>query len=175
MTPVIDLTYEQSYSTRSIRVRDISIYGNTIIKNPSFEIWPPGFNKVNVPFTPKNINEYRAIDLGLSCDDTEMNLPDGIYEFKYSIFPNTDNWVKKSFMYTNNIVAQMQKLYLTLELDCGCNSSIVSQEKSKLDNIKLLIEGCISAANECDEESAYSFLRKAQDLISRVSCDCGCK
>src|SRR3954468_11875941 len=128
MTPYLDLIYEPSYSTKTIRIRDASQYGNTVIRNPSLEIWPPGFNKVNVVFSPKNINEYRATDLMLSCTDPETNLPDGIYEFKYSIQPNLENVVKKKFMYTNNIVGQMQSLYLTLQLDCGCNNSYVSQE-----------------------------------------------
>lgn len=171
----LDFIYEPSYSTKTIRIRDVSVYGNLIIKNPTLEVWPPGFGKSNVPITVKNINEYRAVDLGISCNDMETNLPDGIYEFKYSIYPNVDNYVKKSFMYVNNIVADLQKKYLTLQLDCGCNNSVVAKGKDQLEKIKLLIEGSISAANECDEELAYTLLKKAQNLISRTNTDCGCK
>lgn len=174
MALFLDFIYEPSYSTKTIRIRDVSLYGDVVIKTPTLEIWPPGFGKVNVPITVKNINEYRAIDLGISCDDPEMNLPDGIYEFKYSIYPNLNNLVKKSFMYTNNIVAALQTKYLSLQLDCQCNSDYVAEGKKKLEEIKLLIEGSISAANQCDEELAYTLLKKAQTLITRSGIDCGC-
>lgn len=131
---------------------------------------PPGFPKVNVPFTPNQINEYSSSDLNLFCGD-DTNLPDGIYTFKYSIFPNLENQVSKSFLYTNNIVGDYQRKYAQFQLDCTCDKDI-SKEKEKLQNIKIFIEGAIAAANQCQNELAYTLLRKAQELISRVDCQC---
>ena len=170
----LDIIYEPSYSTQTIRIRDASNYDKVIVKNVTLEVTPPGFPKVSLPFTTKNINEYRASDLNLSCDSNEVNLPDGIYTFKYSIFPNQENFVKKSFMFTNNIVGEMQKKYLKLQLDCQCNNTFVNKEKGKLEEIQLFIEGSIAAANQCQDDLAYTLLRKAQELIRRVNCECGC-
>lgn len=169
----LNLDFEQSYSTFRLRLRDTSNYYNTVISNVTLEIRPPAFKKVNVEFVPNQINEYQTSDLLIGCED-DTPLPDGIYEIKYSIFPNSTNWIKKKFMFTNNIVASMQTMYLNLQMECPCGNEGYAEAKSKLDQVKILIEGAISATNECEEDLAMDFLTKAQNLIARINSDCDC-
>lgn len=167
----LDLTIFNTYQSTSLGIIDVSLYDGNII-NPSLEITPPGFPKVNVEFTPDNINIYNSIHLLPNCD-SEIPLPDGIYTIKYSIQPNQINYVEKSFIRVEEIKCKYQKILLAVDNNCSCNTSGASDLKRQLRSIKLLIEGSIASTNNCDYKTATEMYRKAYSLLDKLKiCDC---
>lgn len=155
----LNIILVDTHDPMTIGFADVSDYGNTIIKNPSFEITPPAFSKVNVLFTTGSVNIFNASDLKLSCD-YETGIPDGIYKVKYSISPNTQLFVEKSFMRTHGIICRLYKYILSLPQD-------------KLSPIKLLIDGSISAANKGNCELSYELYKQASKILDRLDkCSC---
>lgn len=166
MAVSLNLRIVPSYSLDTLVIRDISEYGNTIISNPSFEITPPGYPKVNIPFVPKQTNEYTSAHLEICDADT---LPDGIYTVKYSVRPNVNNFVEKTFIKVDKLVCQYEKLLLILLEPCDCEPY-----RENLHNIKLLIEGSIAAANICDTKMSVKLYKKAKDMIDQATKGCNC-
>lgn len=163
----LNLMLIDTHNPDTIGIVDLSNYGNTVISNPSFEITPPGFNKVNVLFTPQNVNIFSANDLKLGCGYGE-SLPDGIYKVKYSIRPNDKIFTEKTFMKVSGILCNLYKYLVSLQSSCLCG-----QSKNKAIDIKLLIEGAVSAANTGDTKLAYELYAQADKSLKRLnSCKC---
>lgn len=154
----LNIIMVDTHDPKTIAFGDISNYGSTIINNPSFEITPPGFNKLNVLFTPQSVNIFSSTDLKLGCE-YDYGLPDGIYRIKYSIKPNTQLFIEKSFMNVSSILCNFYKFVLTLPED-------------KVIDIKLLIDGAVSAANLGDCTLSQELYTQAQKLIERADKNC---
>lgn len=168
----LDLNLFDTYSLKSIGFADVSAYYNNTISNPSFEVTPPNFPKINLLFTPKEVNVFKSSDLIPGCPE-DQDLPDGIYTIAYSVSPNITTKITKSFIRVAKTVAKLQKAYMAVELDCQCNKSVTDPQKRKLQEAKLLIEASISAANSCDIILAQKILGKASSLIDNNSkCNC---
>lgn len=166
----LDLDVLRNSSIKRMVITDESLYESTIPTGATLEITPPGWNKIVVPFTPNAANSYTSINLGLSCDDY-IALPDGIYKLKYSVFPNTTNFVEKTFMRVEKLICKYGKVLLNLHLEDDC--PIDKSSLDKMNEIRLLIEGAVAAANSCDNELAYQLYDKANCLLDRIKiCEC---
>ena len=166
----LDIDILRNSSTKRLVVSDESFYGDIIAGGATLEITPPGWNKVVVGFTPNSANSYTSINMGLSCDDY-VPLPDGIYKLKYSIFPNTTNFVEKTFMKADKLICKYGKVLLNLQLENECPPD--KKEMQKMNEIRLLIEGSIAASNSCDNDLAYKLYDKANCLLDRIKlCSC---
>lgn len=172
MATRLDLDLEKSYNLKVIKFIDLSTY-DTTPTNVSFQITPPaGFNRINAGFTPQAINIYTAVDLGISTS-TDTNIPDGLYTVKYSVNPNATNNIEKKFMYVENIKCKYQRVFLLIDVSCECNTTYKNQTKAKLKEIKLLIEGAVSSASQCDYTTATEMYVKANCLLDDISsCNC---
>lgn len=166
---MLNLQLIDTFNLSTIAFADISDYGNKVINNPSFEVTAPGFNKVNVFFTPKQVNVFDAADLEIGCGGAD--LPDGIYTIKYSIYPNTNNFIEKQFYRIFKLMLKFQNYSLSLLSDSICNCTPKESQK-RIDELRLLIEGVVSASNLCQIEKANRFYQKADDLINQYKCDC---
>ncbi len=72
----------------------------------SMQITAPGYQTVNVAFTPGGINIYKCSDLGITCGPTDCcPLPDGIYDVVYTVL-----------MPSSPIPAVIEILNVTVEL-----------------------------------------------------------
>jgi hypothetical protein len=163
-TPQLNITLVDTYSLDTIGFADISNYQGQVIKNVSFEISAPGFNKVNVFFTPESVNLYNSADLNIDCSGGAI--PDGVYTVKYSA--NNES-VEKYFMVTRNIILSYQELVLSCTLNCDCPP----KSTKTLQDIKILIEGSIAASNKSQIDVAYKLYGKASELLSRQkNCNC---
>lgn len=166
----LDLDILRNHSTKRIVITDESLYGEIVPSNATLEITPPGWSKITVPFTPNSANSYTSVNLGLSCDEY-VPLPDGIYHLKYSVFPNSTNFVEKTFMRVDKLICKYGKILLNLQLekDCGVKGTDID----KINNIRMLIEGAVAAANDCDNDLAYMLYDKANCLLDQIKkCDC---
>lgn len=147
---------------------DTSDYAGSRVDNVNVEITPPGFNKINVPFTTDSINRYDSESLGISCGRF-VNLPDGIYRVKMSV-SRGDIYSEQSFMKVDNLMCKYNKMLMSIHMDDDC------YDKSKLKNvneIRVLIQGSVAAANNCDATLSRTLYKKASELIDRIhKCNC---
>ena len=165
----LDLGLLPSNSLSKIVVVDESNYEGVSVGEISMEITPPGFNKINVQFTPNSVNVYDSVSMGISCG-TFTIIPDGIYTMKYSV-PKFNQYIQKSFFRTELIFCKYGKVLLSLHVedDCYDKSSF-----SKLRDVRMMIDGSISAANDCNHELAYSLYNKADNILNQIkNCNCG--
>ena len=129
-------------------------------------------------YTYKN-NEQ--ISLALNSNNLNTNcsattpLPDGIYTIKYTVYPAATYWVQKEFMRVSQIKCTYERVFLAIDLHCSCNGAYYGGLKDELRNVKLLIEGSISAANDCNIKDAVSMYNKASSILAKLSkCQCNC-
>jgi len=173
MTNILDINLVDTYNVESIGFADISTYDPSYtISNATFEITPPGFNKVSVTFTPKQVNIYNASNLNLGVG-TGTQLPDGIYTITYSVFPNLTYTVTKSFMRTTLIKCLYKRVFLAMDTKCNCSPLNKTDLRNKLRDIALLIDGSIASASECDIINAEAKYNKAMFLLKNIKlCEC---
>lgn len=168
----LDILPIDTYSVTTIAFADTSDYGTTLVSNPSFEVTPPGWNKVNLFFTPSNVNVYNASHFNIACDN-QTALPDGPWTVKYSIYPNAQNFVEKTFFRTELIRCKYSQAFLKMETTCECNGQQHSKLKQQLQNIKLLIEGAVASSNQCDNLAAMDKYKQADRLLGKLNfCEC---
>jgi len=179
------LSLIETYSVSTIGFADITDFGTHNPTNAAFEITAPGFNKINVTFTPKSVNIYNASHLSVDCDHTTA-LPDGVYTIKYSIFPNSTNFIERNFMRTSLIDCKIERAFLGIDSTLVYNSkhsyihpstrsSCMNDMNKKqiLRTIRLLVESSIAAANQCDVVGAMDMYRKADSMLNELSsCHC---
>lgn len=175
-SPSLDISLAETYNVYYLAIKDISSYPNAYnITNPSIEITPPGYNKKGLTFTPQAVNVFKSSQLGITCEDEdELPLPDGVYKVKYSINPNTTQYVEKHFMRVNAIRCEYGEAFLKSDFAINCECSKNRKDKNVLLSIQLLIEGSIAAANDCDVEGANKYYAKAKQLLDNFQ-KCNCK
>jgi len=163
-----DLGLFPSYSLYKLRIVDESDYEGANPGEVSMEIIPPGYNKVNVPFTPDSINTYDSESLRISCG-TFTTLPDGVYRVKYTV-PKFNLFIQKTFLRTEQLFCKYGKVLLSLhmEYDCFDGSSL-----RKIKDVRLMIDAAIAAANEGNESLAYKLYNKADSILNQLK-DCSC-
>lgn len=177
--PSLDINIQPTHNPRTIGIADSSIYeSNFTIAAPTLEITPPGFTKVAVPFVAGSVNIFNSNNLFITevLDQASLaNLPDGIYKIKYSVQPAITNYVEKSFMRVDTIKCQYSKARLSIDLDgcTNCSSNEIKRKESVLQRVRLLVEGSIASANQCDELGAMRKYKQAQELLKSISnCEC---
>ncbi len=164
----LDIGLASSNSLMKIVFVDESNYEGVATGVVSMEITPPGFNKINVQFTPNSFNIYDSDSLGISCG-AFTNIPDGVYTVKYSV-PKFNQFIQKSFLRTELIFCKYGKVLLSLHLEEDCKDT---SSFSKLDDARRMIDAAISAANNCDVNLAYQLYNKADNILNQIK-DCSC-
>lgn len=175
MTPILDINILDTHSLSSIAVVDVSSYPpdwtNT---NPSIQITPPGFTPITLAFTPSSIQIYKSSTLGIVCDwCDELELPDGLWKFKYSIYPSNSLYIEKTFPRVDRLQSKFDEAYISLDIT-ECNERIKKEDKLFLSNIEDYIAGAIAAGNRCVEKAFLTYYSKATEMlnqfINRKSC-----
>lgn len=170
MTPKLNINILPSYNTSILMVADVSQYvAGTVINNPYIEITPPGFQTATLIFSPKSINSYNSYSLNLTKEDCISPLPDGIYKLKYSIAPNYENYVEKSYFKIDQILELFDAAFLKLDIT-NCDFRFDKKYRKKLDEIELFIQSAVSAANKCNDKLAMELYRMALKLINQLNC-----
>lgn len=172
----LDFFVLQTYNVKTLAVVDSSVYPTDppAVITPSIRITPPGFNSVEIPFIVADYNVFNSYLLGLSEEGTDFPLPDGVYQMRYSVNPSLTTYVDKSFMRVDTIQEKYDAAFMNLDL-MECDQKIKEQAKVELSTIYFLIQGSISAANNCAITESEKLYSKANSLLDRfVSSGCGC-
>lgn len=136
---------------------------------PLLEVILPGHTKyflVNV--TAKNVNTFNSSTLGLNkalVQSEMLDLPDGIWHFKYKICPYKYVFVIKSVMRVSLLLNKLKSLYQKLDLT-ECNSKEAAKIDRELTRIHVLIEGARAEANN-DPEKASDYYNLADRMIQK--------
>lgn len=148
-------------------------------ERPLLEITLPGYKKyflVNV--VARRVNTFNSNTIGFSEVLNEgclVDLPDGIYSFRYKICPYDKIFKDKKFFRTTLIRKRLADLYERLDAaDCDHKDKI---NPSDLVEINALIEGAEAVVSK-NEKKANSFYQLADKLISKLSdsfCNKNCK
>lgn len=167
MSPKLDLYFPNTHDLRTIGIMDISIYpSNFTIINPTIEIFPPSFKKVNLIFHTNSLNIFNSNILGLTCGNCDVaNLPDGIWKVIYSVAPAMNNFVERTFLRTDAIKARMEEVFLSTEIT-ECNGDVKDDKLDAINQIEIYIEGAIAAANKCNNILSMKLYNVADKMIT---------
>jgi len=166
--PKLNLLFPETHDAKSLLIADISLYPVPYsIVNPTIEITVPGFNVVTLAFTAQGFTVYNSMSLQITCSDLDcetIDLPDGIYNVKYSITPAYRYFVNKSFLRVNKLQEKFDKVYLKLDF-MQCDQAIKQEDFELLNTIQTYINGAIAAANNCLDTLAMKLYGKASEAI----------
>ena len=165
----LDVNMAKDCSLSKLIIDDESDYDNVRLANPSLEITPPNFPKINVAFVPNERNIYTSRLLNIECD-RNADLPDGTYTIRYSIQPNIDNFIEKKFFRLEKLRCKYRKVLLSLHIE-DCDD--LSKKINKVGDAWQLMIGVEAASNDCDFSSAYDLYNKAFKILNTIK-DCEC-
>lgn len=174
-SPIMNILVMESHSLENLLLADISYYpsGFTIV-SPTLEITPPNYSLKTIPFTAQGIEVFNSNSLGITdgtCSPIE--LPDGIYNLKYSVYPSYKNYVKKTFIRVEKLLEKFDKAYLKLDIS-QCDLAFRIVERKELDLIWGYINGAIASANNCAEKQAMELYNKADKHLDKFIKTCKC-
>jgi len=173
MATILDIFVTQTYNVNTLAVADISTYDGAPV-SPSLGVGVPGFPVVEIPFVINTTNIINSFKLGLSEVGADYPLPDGIYHLTYSIAPAYENFVTKTFMRVDKIQEKFDSAFMQLDM-MECNMAVKTQAKVELSSIYFLIQGSISAANNCAELESEKLYQQANKMLDRfIKKGCGC-
>ena len=152
----LDITYHNTYNCKTLKIEDNSTYDIYDVKNIILEVKAPG----QTSYTAFYLNSKDWKSIVLNCNTLEIccvnraedltNIPDGIYEIKYSIDPNTTSMVEFSHMRVCQIMSSYIKLlglFLSNRSDITkINIDLIEKEFIE---IKDTIDASVFAVEEC--------------------------
>ncbi len=168
--PDLNLLYVDSHNCYSLMIADISKYpDNWNIVSPTIRITLPNSGYITVPFTPSNVNMYDSAALNITCGSEDLQpLPDGIYQFRYTINPSDKYFVEKSILRVDQFQEKFDNAFIKLDLDCHVDPD----DKRKLEDIYIYLQEAIALANKCALDLSIKTYRKADRLLTQFNNSC---
>lgn len=171
------LSFESNNSCKSFTIKDSSIYNTTLpITCCQLMVKVPGFT---YPHTFELLPEFNLkVNMGnlglqnVNSPECLNKLPDGNYEIRYSINPNTLLYVE----YNYYSVCQLYNEYIKalckfFNNKCDLTKSEQEKEIEKLFEISNLIEYSKIAAEECNDiPMANNLYNNAKEKLKNYGC-----
>lgn len=172
----IDFQIYDSKDPKKFIVLDTSNWGHIQEKPSIIEIILPGEVEPVVHYFNKNaVNIFNSTNLHLSCNDcndSNIDLPDGIYDITVKGSPDTFN-SNLSYLRTTNTQLKLDKLYIKLSLECYKSDNDISKQIHKLNEIELLLKSAEANVRYGEDCIGQELLYKAQKLIdNNQKCNC---
>lgn len=171
-TTKLSLDVQDTTNTKTLRIVDNSDYNDKIeIKDAYLEIIPPGFDQVKSFKVKPGFSELlNASILGILPAKTYKalaDLPDGLYQIKYSV-PPTDK-LQVEYYYFRTLKLQQKYFNLMCQLYKNRKNFLVAQfseRRQELIWIKILIDTAKFAAEDRhDPDLALQFYNEANELL----------
>ncbi len=172
----LKLVVLDTHDVDSILVADASTYPNEppVVTSPTLLMTAPGFLPTSVVFNVQGYNILTSDMFGITPPGEIASLPDGLYEFTYSIAPSATNFATITIMRVNHLQEKFDKAFMSLDF-MVCDNAIKTQAKVTLNAIYLLIQGSIAAANECAIIESNKLYDKASAMLDTLlKKNCGC-
>lgn len=156
---VLQLDIINTNNLNVFKLTDSSIYADGLdIKCPTLHITVPGFTTpVAIDVTPGFNLTLTACDLGLSVANCTLNIPDGVYNIRYSVSPNDQVWVEYDFLRTSDLLQRWKNQICNLDFGL-CNPDADTRKtlaelrliKDMIDAAKVKVEDCHSTKEGVD-------------------------
>jgi len=172
----LDLVVLDTHSLKSLAIMDTSVYPVNFNKvNPSLEITVPGFNSVTLEFTPSSLQLYKSTNLGIACEwCDEVDLPDGIWKFKYTLYPATTYFIERNFVRVDRLQEKFDEAFMSLDIT-ECDEKVKASDKAYLSIIEDYIQGAIAAGNKCMHKRFHTYYGKASEMLNKFINNKSCK
>ena len=173
----LDILVVPTYNTLTIGIADASTYPTDppVVTAPTIEIDVPSLGVVILPFAVNEFNIFNSASLGLTViGEPLIPLPDGIYNFKYTVAPAYLNFVEKSIMRIDRIQEKFDEAFMKLDM-MECDMAIKTQQKVDLNTVYFFIQGSLAAANNCAIIEANRLYTQANNMLNnfiRNNCYC---
>ena len=172
----LDVLVVPTYNVLTLGVADASVYPTNppVVSAPSIEIDIPGFETKILPFVPNQLNVFTSSILGISEENCNHPLPDGVYRLRYSIAPAYANYVEKTILRVDKLQEKFDDAFLRLNM-MECDRALKTQSSVQLNTINFFIQGAIAAANNCAEYESNTLYVQADNMLnSFLKSNCGC-
>lgn len=160
------------------KITDTSVYSNKIdIDCETLHITVPGFNK------PVAIEVMSAFDLVLTpcdlhvqtsgCETNLKDLPDGVYNIRYSVNPNEKVFVEYKYLRVTSFINRWNSYLCQLEL-AGCEPvADVKEALKELRLIKSFIDAAKAKVEYChDADSGMILYNYAKERLDKFPDNC---
>jgi len=166
-----------------LKLIDTSVYSEDIpVDCETLHITVPGFE------APVSIDTIRGFDLVLTacdlyiqtqeCGSVLYNLPDGVYNIRYSVSPNNKVYVEYKYLRVTSLLDQWYKQLCQLELAACEPKEDVKKDLNDLRLIKSFIDAAKAKVEYCHDVEAgmdlYNFAKKKLDKFPDNCCS-SCK
>lgn len=166
---VLDFEILETGNTKTLVFLDSSDYMEEP-ERPLLEVTMPGYTKyflVNV--VSKQVNTFNSSTLGLNqvlLQSQLVDLPDGVWQFKYKICPYKYVYKIKKHIRVTMLINKLKTLYNKIDLS-ECAGTDNKELQKLLVQIHVLIEGA-KAAVENDSKKAQTYYRLADKLVQKA-------
>lgn len=179
MKHVLSLDVTDTNNIKVFRIADTSSYADFPATCGVLQIRVPGFNTTqSIDVLPYFNLVLNACSLGIQttgCGVDSVNLPDGIYQLRYSVSPNDKVYVEYSYLRTT---ATMNKYYQFMcDLDMGaCEPEAKTKDKlEKLQLIRSYVDAAKAQVEYCHNlEKGIELLKYAQTQLNKLSLSGSC-
>lgn len=178
MKPQLNILIPQSVDCKTLIVQDISIYPvGSVFSNGLLEVTVPGFDCPVVFDVTKNFSLVLSssnLKISQSSGINSVTLPDGIYDYKFSIDPNNTISVTKSEMRVCKLQAKLRTATRRLFAEKCNNDNLFRENLSKLNYIENLINASyyMMLDNNNNKSKSIALYNEASDLLKDIeSCE----
>jgi hypothetical protein len=139
-------------------------------ERPLIEVILPGYTKyllANV--VASTVNTFNSSTIGLNTVLVQaglVDLPDGIWQFKFKICPYKYINITKNVLRVTQLIIKLNTLYTKIDLSV-CQSKEDKQMHETLVHIHVLIEGARAEAN-ANCRKAQSYYQLANELVNKL-------
>lgn len=177
----LNLNVVESYDLRTLVIQDISDYDGLVPINPIIEVKAPGANcfypfYTTVGWCSKVLNCDNLHICCVNCPVKLSDLPDGIYEIKYSIDPNVYTVVEFNHFRTSSLSKQLVSVTCDFfgrkcdykKSEYGAFLDMLTEIKFTLDTAKWKVEECL------ESQEGLDLYEKAKTLLNDFTTNCPC-
>lgn len=166
--PILDLIILPTHNTFHIAIGDASFFPDGWnVSTPTLEVTPPAYPMVSLEFVEGGLQIYNSQTLGIGCniptDCQEVELPDGVYEIKYTIYPAYKYFVVKKFLRVEKLYSLLDGAFMSFDLACSTGQK--EADRKVIEEIEFYIQGAIAAANKCATDDAMVKYNKAKRMV----------
>jgi hypothetical protein len=183
---ILSLDFPETANKGIFRIKDSSVYSSLIgVSCATLEITPPGYSSPGVLTVDRDFDlVLNACSMGIlgtpynptvappstPCDDSCPDLPDGIYNIRYSVSPNDKVYVEYRVLRTVKFYHRYAKVMCGIPKGCAPDA----ETEAKIREMQL-IDSFVQAAHfKVEEENVpdegMDLLRYAIKRLSKFSC-----
>jgi hypothetical protein len=172
---VLSLEVPLVMNTCILTIMDTSVYTDLIpVTCETLTITAPGFNySSNINVSVGFIQNITACDLDLQktdCDETFVDIPDGIYKIKYSVSPNDIVYVEYNHLRTSKALNLYNKELCKLNINT-CDLLSSKEKLEKLRMISMYLQAAKAKVEIChDSEKGMTLYNYALKLLNKMNC-----